>query len=88
MPWAKRRAPSSVERSTADVVQLSRRCGTDVLRRGSCELALEIAVGIGYHAEWQTQGVLHPARGRVVPAEFRQKLQCDLQSELIAASSV
>ena len=54
MPWAKRRAPSSLERSTADVVQLSRRCGTDVLRRGSCELTLEIAVGIGYHAEWQT----------------------------------
>ena len=74
MPWAKIRAPSSLERSTADVVQLSRRCGTDVLRRGSCELALEIAVGIGYHAVWKKQGVLQPARGRVVPAGVGVKL--------------
>jgi len=74
MPWAKRRAPSSVERSTADVVQLSRRCGTDVLRRGSCELALEIAVGIGYHAEWRKWGAAEPARGRVVPAGVGVKL--------------
>ena len=77
MPCAKRRAPSTFECSTANVLQVSSHGGTEHLRTNSCEFALEIAVGNGYHAEWQTQGVLQPARGQVVPAEFRQQIQCD-----------
>ena len=73
MPCAKRRAPSTVEGSTANVLQLSKRCGTEHLRTNSCEFALEIAVGNGYHAEWQTQGVLQPARGRMCRLNFGRK---------------
>ena len=51
MPCAKRRAPSTVEGSTANVLQLSKRCGTEHLRTNSCEFALEIAVGRRYRAE-------------------------------------
>jgi hypothetical protein len=49
----------------------------NICEQKSCNFALEIAVGTGYHAVWKKQGVLQPARGRVVPAEFRQKIECD-----------
>ena len=54
MPCAERRAPSTLECSKANVLQFSRRCGTEYLRIERCEFALEIAVGIRYHAVWQT----------------------------------
>ena len=73
MPCAKRRAPSTVEGSTANVLQISRCCGAEHLRTNSCEFALEIAVGNGYHAEWQTQGAFLPARGRMCRLNLGRK---------------